>query len=301
MVHARMASAGLVFASHFFQACKLPQAFAFHGSQSLRQYVMPRSPLSVAHPWLLLSLRKHHRQPDVRFHLSTRFFGSRSGSGIPGKINIDDEQKSLANIDQNRIRATVHEIRKLIGSDAHSQSKDRYDTYDVSIYLVDDEAMREANKESRNIDEPTDILSFQFHDAKEPGVLEDPIVDIADYYNLGDIIIDVPYVIRSCEEDRKSAQGGLTSPNENSESGVSETIGEVDDDEWVDDDRGVSHAMSKVFNPEQRINMLLVHGLLHLVGYDHEKDDDYELMVTKEDEILRKLEEFGLLEVNKST
>jgi probable rRNA maturation factor len=32
-----------------------------------------------------------------------------------------------------------------------------------------------------------------------------------------------------------------------------------------------------------------VHGMLHLVGYDHENDDDYEQMVSKEEEIMRAL------------
>jgi hypothetical protein len=43
-------------------------------------------------------------------------------------------------------------------------------------------------------------------------------------------------------------------------------------DEGVDgdeDNRGVSGAMAAVRDPETRIRMLVVHGMLHLVGYDH--------------------------------
>ena len=45
--------------------------------------------------------------------------------------------------------------------------------------------------------------------------------------------------------------------------------------------------------------MLVVHGMLHLVGYDHIEDDEYELMVVREDEVLAELkkrlgESFGL-------
>jgi hypothetical protein len=43
-------------------------------------------------------------------------------------------------------------------------------------------------------------------------------------------------------------------------------------DEGVDgdeDDQGVSGAMAAVRDPETRIRMLVVHGMLHLVGYDH--------------------------------
>jgi probable rRNA maturation factor len=316
MVQPRFATAGFAFATHFFQAWKVPGSSALLSSSYRRRYTNPvLSVFSICrrleptnaqvlhHPWVSRTIPLISSQITPRF--STRLFGSRSGSGILGKVNIDDDQTVLANIDQDRIRATVNEIRKHIGSDSHGEFKDRYSTYDLSIYLVEDEAMQEANKETRNVDKPTDILSFQFHDAKGPGILEDPIVDFPDYYNLGDIIIDVPYVIRSCEDDRKHALDPSSRPAEESSSlarniSSSDATAEEDDEEWVDDDRGVSYAMSKVFDPEQRIHMLLVHGLLHLVGYDHETDDDYELMVTKEDEILQKLKENGLLAAKES-
>lgn len=35
----------------------------------------------------------------------------------------------------------------------------------------------------------------------------------------------------------------------------------------VDDDRGVSRAMAQVFDPLKRLPLLLVHGILHLMGY----------------------------------
>jgi probable rRNA maturation factor len=34
---------------------------------------------------------------------------------------------------------------------------------------------------------------------------------------------------------------------------------------------------------------LLIHGILHLMGYDHIKDEDHEVMVKKEEELLKKL------------
>ena len=38
---------------------------------------------------------------------------------------------------------------------------------------------------------------------------------------------------------------------------------------------------------EKELTVLLIHGLLHLTGYDHEKDQDYKIMREKEGEILR--------------
>jgi len=38
---------------------------------------------------------------------------------------------------------------------------------------------------------------------------------------------------------------------------------------------------------ERELKVLLIHGLLHLTGYDHEEDADYKIMREKEDEILK--------------
>ena len=82
--------------------------------------------------------------------------------------------------------------------------------------------------------------------------------------------------MRRCREDQEEAN--VDSGDDNS--GISS-----DEEE----ERGVSGAMANVFDPELRIRMLLVHGMLHLVGYDHETDEDYELMVSREEDILHQL------------
>jgi probable rRNA maturation factor len=189
---------------------------------------------------------------------SSRLFGSKAGvpGNPPGTIGIYNDQIDIPNIDQESLRGTIHRISKILG----------YETYDVTLLLVDDKEMRETNMESRGIDDPTDILSFPFHDYEKPGQLVEPEFDIPDYYTLGDMVVDVPYVMRRCTEDQAAAA--------------------ADED---DDERGVSGAMATVYDPEQRIHMLLVHGMLHLVGHDHEEDDEYELMVTEEEKILKAL------------
>jgi rRNA maturation RNase YbeY len=40
---------------------------------------------------------------------------------------------------------------------------------------------------------------------------------------------------------------------------------------------------------EDRMQRLLVHGICHLLGYDHEKDEEYKVMLKKEMALLRKL------------
>lgn len=198
------------------------------------------------------------------FATQTRLFGYKLGTpgNPPGDIFLENVQDVLPNIDFERLKSTASRIRTLIG----------YPTYDLTLYLVEDELMQETNRDTRGMDKPTDILSFQFHQHNEPGVLEDPDFDIPDFYTLGEILIDIPYVQRQCQEDQE-----YNTKND----------GIADNDDY--EDRGVSGAMATVYDPEERVNMLLVHGMLHLVGYDHEDDDEYELMVAKEEEILHEL------------
>ncbi len=41
---------------------------------------------------------------------------------------------------------------------------------------------------------------------------------------------------------------------------------------------------------EQRMDVLLVHGICHLLGYDHIEDEDYAIMKQKEEELLALLD-----------
>ena len=311
-----VATAGIAFASHLYQAWNLP---SFGHAMVMFTSTLPQQQQPLHHHTLggrVLHYSQYNYQHGIvttkcvepycsytssrsplsqQHRLSSRLFGSKPDSGIPGAILIQNEQEALPNIDLNRLQQTATEIRKHLASTTNGND---YETYDVSIYLVNDEAIQEANNESRKINKPTDILSFQFHDAIAPGKLDKPLLDVADYYNLGDILIDVPYVIRSCEDDQKGASGSGSSDEKNE--GVEEED-EEEEDVWEDDDRGVSGAMSTVFDPELRINMLLIHGMLHLVGYDHEDDADYELMVKKEEEILEILQRNGILKLPTSS
>ncbi len=59
--------------------------------------------------------------------------------------------------------------------------------------------------------------------------------------------------------------------------------------EIEEDDRGVSGAMAKLTTANERLPLLMIHGLLHLVGYDHETDEGYEDMVRMEEMLLNRL------------
>ncbi len=82
------------------------------------------------------------------------------------------------------------------------------------------------------------------------------------------------------EEDRIDFENeALESKTSQSSAVVTEPV------DLMDGDRGVSKIMSTCFDLQDRISLLLVHGMLHLLGYDHEKDEDWLVMTAREEEI----------------
>jgi probable rRNA maturation factor len=85
---------------------------------------------------------------------------------------------------------------------------------DVTIAITDDESITELNRQYRDVDGPTDVLSFPM-DAM-PG----------DVPYLGDLVIAYPYALAQAAREGHTLDDSLT--------------------------------------------LLVVHGMLHLLGYDHD-------------------------------
>lgn len=122
----------------------------------------------------------------------------------------------------------------------------------VNVLLTDNEGIRMFNKEYRNIDKETDVLSFPNLDFEEPGFYEVDEDAEADYFDpesgeliLGDIIISVDKV------------------KEQSES--------------------YGHSQKREFA------FLVAHSMLHLAGYDHMEPDEAKVMEAKQEAVLQKL------------
>jgi probable rRNA maturation factor len=92
---------------------------------------------------------------------------------------------------------------------------------EVSVMLVNNEAIQALNLEYRGLDRPTDVLSFSQLEGEE-------LFDVRDVPILGDIVISM---------EQAQAQA-------------------------VD----YGHSL------ERELAFLLVHGLLHLAGYDHDEE-----------------------------
>lgn len=99
---------------------------------------------------------------------------------------------------------------------------------DIELLVVHNDEIQELNKEHRNIDKATDVLSF-------------PMDFEFDNMPLGSIVISVDYV------EEKAKEYGHT------------------------------------FNEE--FNLLFIHGLLHLLGFDHEIDNGEHR--AKEEELIK--------------
>lgn len=122
----------------------------------------------------------------------------------------------------------------------------------INVLLTDNEGIHAFNKEYRDIDRETDVLSFPNLDFEEEGVFEIAEENEADYFDpetgeliLGDIIISVDKV------------------KEQSES--------------------YGHSLKREFA------FLVAHSMLHLCGYDHMEEAEAAVMERKQEAILQAL------------
>nr|WP_315100667.1 rRNA maturation RNase YbeY [uncultured Catonella sp.] len=123
---------------------------------------------------------------------------------------------------------------------------------EVNVLLTGNEEIHKTNKDFRDIDKPTDVLSFPMVDYTLPAnftlVDESPECYLnpeTDELVLGDIMISVDKVYEQAEE------------------------------------YGHSHKREFAF--------LIAHSMLHLLGYDHIKDEERMVMETKQEIILKAL------------
>ncbi len=120
---------------------------------------------------------------------------------------------------------------------------------EVNVLLTDNEDIRQINNEYREIDSPTDVLSFPMVDYEKPSDF-DRLEDMAnDYFNpetgellLGDIVVSVDKVLEQAEK--------------------------------------YGHSQTR------ELAFLVAHSMLHLCGYDHMEEEERLEMEKKQEEIL---------------
>jgi len=122
---------------------------------------------------------------------------------------------------------------------------------EVNVLLTDDEAIREANQEFRDIDRSTDVLSFPMVEYETPGEFEF-LEEMDDCFHpesgellLGDIVISTDHVWAQAEEYGHSRQRELA--------------------------------------------FLVAHSMLHLMGYDHMEEEERRQMEERQEAILQQM------------
>ena len=115
----------------------------------------------------------------------------------------------------------------------------------VSVTLTTPEQIHKINKQYRDVDRPTDVLSFPMFEKEE---LEKKIKNNDFLYEdvLGDLVISIDQVKKQAKE--------------------------------------YGHSF------ERELAYMLVHGFYHLMGYDHIKEEDKQIMRPKEEKVLELLE-----------
>ncbi len=124
---------------------------------------------------------------------------------------------------------------------------------EVSLVFVDNEQIKEINNETRNIDRATDVLSFPMLDYPNGKVYKDVYTGKEmdkTYFDGEELILgDIVLSLERAEEQRVE----------------------------------FNHS----FNRE--CSYLVVHSVLHLLGYDHMEEEEKKVMRAREEDILSKL------------
>ena len=159
-------------------------------------------------------------------------------------ISIEYETEKKLELDYDRI------IREIILASLDYEECP-YEA-EVSVILTDNEGIREINRDYRQIDAPTDVLSFPMVDFEKESDFSHVEDAAEDYFDpetgelvLGDIIISVEKVIEQAEK----------------------------------------YGHSK----ERELAFLTAHSMMHLFGYDHMEEDEAKVMEAKQREVLELL------------
>ena len=81
------------------------------------------------------------------------------------------------------------------------------ENYEVDVSLVDDEIIHQVNRDYRNVDRVTDVISFAFNDDKDP---KDQINSLDVQKMLGEILICLPQAKRQAAEIGNSLERELS-------------------------------------------------------------------------------------------
>ena len=137
------------------------------------------------------------------------------------------------NLTNENLEKELEELKKFL---VNVSKDEKLGNVIFNVIIVDNNKIREINRDYRNIDRETDVISFALEDDKS--------FNTTDVRMLGDIYISIDRVRSQAEE--------------------------------------YGHSFKR------ELYFLSIHGLLHLLGYDHMKKEDEEVMFAKQEEVLNR-------------
>ncbi len=156
---------------------------------------------------------------------------------------------------QDKIEVTDEFIKKLESVINFAlKEEDVFIDCEISMLFVDNEEIRGINNETRGIDRATDVLSFPMLDYENKKVFKEIYKDNN---------FDVTFM-----DGEELVLGDIVLSLERT----------------LEQSKEYNHSF------EREACYLVVHSVLHLLGYDHMEDEDKKIMRKREEEILGKLD-----------
>ena len=126
--------------------------------------------------------------------------------------------------------------------------------FEISLLFVDNDEIREINNETRNIDKETDVLSFPMLDYPKDKAFKD--------------------VYKNYEFDETYMDGEEL------------VLGDI----VLSLEKALEQSKEYNHSFKREASYLVVHSVLHLLGYDHMEEDEKKVMRKREEEILGQLD-----------
>ena len=135
----------------------------------------------------------------------------------------------------NQLYEEIKELETVKEVLEYALKKENLNNHEFNVIIVDNNYIHELNKNYRNIDRETDVITFALED-------DDKVISEGDTILLGDIYISL--------------------------------------------DKAKSQALEYGHSFLREICFLAVHGFYHLLGYDHQNEEEEKVMFAKQEAVL---------------
>ena len=163
------------------------------------------------------------------------------------------------------IRFNFRGYKKLIEEVVNTVEKEKNipSGMEVNVTIVSAEDIKQINNETRGIDKVTDVLSFPYFEFDEPGVFDEEFLDDISENDTEEIIDDPEIQIYDGDEPEL-------------------ILGDI----VLCAEKVMEQAESFGHSQKRELAFLVVHSMLHLIGYDHMNEADEKLMFGEADKLM---------------